>query len=167
MSGLARRAFAAASVGLILFVVAASIALGPAGPRVWLVVSGVLAAGAAVQAVGLAPADLGLALLFSLPPVLALTSGGSPTWLIGPLGALLFVAAELGALSWECQGGFPLRAVQRRRLVRGLGLGGAGFVAALLIDFAASRVPLGSAPGLVLAAAFVAAAGALVFRGWP
>lgn len=167
MSGPARRLLATASVGLILFVVITSIALGPAGSRIWLLASGVLAAVLALQSVSLRPADLGPSLLFSLPPVLALAAHGSPARLIGPLGALLFLAAELGALSWECQGGFPLRAVQQRRLLEGLGLSAVGLVAALAIDFAAPLVPLGGPAALVLAAAGLAAAGAIVFRGWP
>jgi hypothetical protein len=113
----ARVLLASASVALITGVVWLAVALGPPQGRLLLVGCGVLAVATAVQSVSAAPEDLTLAVLFTLFPLLALLGEESPTWMIGPLGVLLFLAAELNALSWDARGPLSYTAAQRRRLV--------------------------------------------------
>lgn len=165
MKRLPRILVASASVGLILTVAVTGIALAPEGAERWLFLSALVAVIAAIQGVATDPADLAAALLFSLPPVLALLTEGSPTWLIGPLGALLLLAAELSALSWECQGDNPLTTLTGRRLIGIAGLALVGLVAALVVGSVAPRVSLGGTAAVAVAAVALAAIGGAVFPG--
>ena len=128
-----RLATAGASVGTIAVVVVVAVAFAPATLGVWLSFFALLAVALALPGVFVEPRDLTWPLLLSLPPVVALLSDGSPTWLIAPLAALLLVAAELNALSWACEGPDPDSRIRIRRLgqigVMGVvGLGAAGVV---------------------------------------
>ena len=130
------RGLAAASVAMLALVVTVAVVAGPEHGRLWLILVGGLAVVVAVQSVFSEPGDLILALVLSLLPVVALSAEGSPTWLMGPLGVLLFVSGELNALSWTCRGPTGLSNVQRRRLlgvapVALLALGGALAVSAV------------------------------------
>jgi hypothetical protein len=153
-----------ASVALIAIVNVTAVALGPEHARVWLLVSGLLAVGAALQSIAWEPDDLMAALLFSLPPVIALVGHGSPTWLIAPLGTLLFVAAELNSLSWEFDGVAPEDDVLQRRL-RSIGMLSALGLGVSLVVYAAGALPApGSAVVIIIAASAVVALGRLLFR---
>lgn len=152
------------SVAIVAVVVVAAAALAPDGARPWLLLSGVLAVVAAVQGVASDPRDLATALLLSLPPVIALVADGSPTWLIGPLGALLLVAGELNALSWECQVARPIGPVKRRRLLATGQLASIGVAASLAVGVVARGPWPGGTATAVVAAAALAALGGVVFR---
>jgi hypothetical protein len=159
-----RNMLASSSVALIASVNGMALALGPEHARVWLLVSGLLAIGSALQSIAWEPDDLMAALLFSLPPVIALVADGSPTWLIGPLGALLLVAAELNVLSWDYDGVAPGDDVLRQRL-RSIGMLGALGLGLSLIVYAAGGLPApGSAVVVIIAAGAVVALGRLLFR---
>jgi hypothetical protein len=94
--------------------------------------------------------------------VVALAADASPTWLIGPLAAVLLVAGELNALSWELQGRKPLDAARRRRLLQIGGLGVLGVAAAALVAAAAAVPgPSGLAAVLLATVAFAALGGVL------
>lgn len=159
-----RLILASCSVAIIVLVVTTGAALGPESVRTWLLLSAGLAVITAVQAAASDSADLAPALLFSLPPVIALLADGSTTWLIGPLGAALLVAAELNALGWESHGTGPLSAMRSHRL-RSMGqLAALGLAASLLVALV-GRAP--SPPGTVaavVAAMALAALGGVVFR---
>lgn len=164
-----RLLLAVASVAIILLVVATGAALGPLDIRRWLVFSALLAVIGAIQSVASDQGDLTAALLLSLVPVTALLADGSPSWLIVPLGVLLLVAADLSALSWDCQGRERMTAVQRQRL-RDIAppalLALAGSLA--VVGVAAAPASGGALVGTVAAAAAavaLAAIGRLVFRG--
>lgn len=159
-----RLLIASAAVAVLVGVVATAVALGPEDIRKWLLLSGLVAGVAAVQGVGSDPADLAPALVFSLPPVLALLVDGSPTWLIGPLGALLLLSAELGALSWDCQREAPLNTIRRRRLRRVAVLAALGLGAALVVPAVALAPLSGGTAALVIAALAFAAVGPVLFR---
>ncbi|NIS33410.1 MAG: hypothetical protein GWN07_23095, partial [Actinobacteria bacterium] len=113
----ARVILAACSVAIIVVVNATAAALGPDDARPALLLCGLVALRGAVQSAASNPAGFTSALYFSLPPVIALLAEDSPTWLIGPLGALLLVASELGALSRELHGTGPIDALAWRRLL--------------------------------------------------
>lgn len=155
------------SVAVVLLVVATAAVLGPDGARSWLLVSGGVAVIAAIQAVTSDPADLAPALLFSLPPVIALLADGSPTWLIGPLGALLLLAGELSALSWDLTGTKPMSTLRRQRL-RSMGqLTVLALAASLLVTIVGrAPSPRGTVAAL-LAATALTAFGGVVFRRTP
>lgn len=124
---------ASMSVAIFAIVNAAATSLGPAAARMLLLACAIAAVGVAVQTAALELAVLKWALLFSMPPVVALAADGSPTWLIGPLGALLLIASEVCALSWEIRGVRPSAAILWDRL-RNIGvLGALGLVASLAI----------------------------------
>lgn len=155
---------AAGSVTVIGVVVYAATVLGPPDVRTWLMLCGIIAVLAALQSAALDPSDLAVALLFSAPPVIALVADGSPTWLIGPLAALLLVAGELNALSWECLGTEPTGGVVPRLL-------NIGRVAALgmAVSLPIGVITPGGVPGgalvVAVAAAVLALAGSAVFSG--
>jgi hypothetical protein len=132
-----RLVLASASLGFLLLVMLMAIDLGPDRARPWLMISSGVALIAAVQSVASDPRDLTLALVLCMPSVLALLAEGSPTWLIGPLGALLLLAGELNALSWDCHGVAELNPVTRRRLSRAGWLSGFALVAAVGVAFVA------------------------------
>ncbi|HLT89423.1 MAG TPA: hypothetical protein VKZ85_00655 [Woeseiaceae bacterium] len=132
-----RVVLASCSVALVALVVITGALLGPEGARTWLLVCGGAAVFAAVQAASSNPADLTPTLVLALPPVLGLLVGGSPAWLIGPLGALLLAASELNALAWECGGADALSAAKRRRLVDVIRLVALGAGASLLVGLVA------------------------------
>lgn len=160
----ARVALACCSVAIIAAVVVVAAALGPDDSRPWLLFCGLLAVAAALQSVVSEPRDLAPALLFSLPPVVALLAEGSPTWLIGPLGVALLVAGELNALSWKSQAAGSSDAARPGRLLdvgqlAALGLGGSAAIAAL------GRISvLEGTAAVVAAAAAIATVGFIVFR---
>lgn len=159
-----RVALGIGSVAIVAVVVVAAAALAPEEARPWLLLSGVLAVVAGVQGVASDPSDLATALLLSLPPVIALVADGSPTWMIGPLGALLLVAGELNVLSWECQVARPIGPVNRRRLVSTGQLASMGVAASLAVGLVARGPWPGGMAAAAVAAAALAALGGVVFR---
>lgn len=159
-----RLILASCSVAIVLLVVTTATALGPDGARPWLLVSGSIAVITAIQAAASDPADLAPALLFSLPPVIALLADGSPTWLVGPLGACLLLAGELSALSWESQGTRPLSAVRQHRLRGTAQLVSLGLIASLGVAMV-GRIPSpGGTVAVVVSAAALAALARVLFR---
>lgn len=155
--------FASCSVTIIIVVNLTAVLLGPIAVRPLLVVSGLIAASVAVQSVRWNPAGLAPALYFSLPQVIAMLAGESPAWLIGPLGASLFIAAELHALSWECRGSGPIDALARRRMLNIGQLGGLGLVASLAVPAVAAGPSPGGTAAVVIAAIALAVLARVTF----
>lgn len=96
-----RMAIAVTAVGLVGGVAVTAAMLNAPGTRSWLLVCAVVATGMAVQAVTSEPRDLIPALVLALLPVVGLVSAESPSWLGLPFAALLLLAGELAALTWE------------------------------------------------------------------
>lgn len=157
----------AASVGLLALVNGVALALvtaGDAGPALWMY--GLLAVAAGVHAVVWEPEGLVAALLLSLGPLGALALGDRMGWMAGPLAALLLLAAELNAASWEFRGRGPFADVVRRRLASALRLAAGGAVVAVVVVVAAGVGPsLGGTLSVLVAAAAVAGLGWVVFGG--
>lgn len=164
MTAPARIVAASGSVAIVAGVVVVAAALGPDDSRAWLLFCGLLATAAALQGVLSDPRDLAPALLLSLPPVVALASDGSPTWLIGPLATALLVAGELIALSWESRGTGPTSSLGPRRLLEIGQLAALALAAALAVRVIPPVPVLGGAAAVAVAAAAIAALGILVFR---
>lgn len=162
MTSRARFVLRSSSIVAVVIVVGTAALFGPRDLRVWLLLCGALAVIAAAQAATLDPSDLTPALLLSLPPVIALLADGSPTWMIGPLGALLLVAGELNVLSWESQGIGPASGA-RRRLLNTTRLAGLGLAAALPVALLDAGQWLSGTTAVLLAAGAIAGLGALVF----
>lgn len=160
----ARVVLASCFVSIIAFVVVVAAMLGPDEAQPWLLFCGVAALIAAVQSAASDPSDLGLALLLSLPPVIFLVADGSPTWLVGPFGALLLIAGELNARSWECEGAGPVSATNWRRLKDTGQLSSLALAASLVVGAVASGLSPGGAVAALLAATAIATAGLVVFR---
>lgn len=129
----ARVILASASLAILIGVALSGVLLAPERLRPWLWTSAGLAAITGLQSIASDPRDIGFALLFTLPPLIALTADGSPTWLIGPLAALLLLAGELNALSWACQAAGTMSPVKRRRLARAGQLTALGLVVAVIV----------------------------------
>lgn len=159
-----RAVLGACSVAIIGIVIVSAAALGPAAPRPWLISSGILAVIMAVQSAMFDPRELVLAMLFSLPPVLALVADGSPTWLIGPLSVLLLVAGELNALCWDAPSTGPLDAVKRRRLLRAGQLAGLGLAGSLLVMAVGSGPSPDGTLTVAVASLLLAVLGSAVLR---
>ncbi len=104
------------------------------------------------------------AYLFSLPAVLVLLATDAGRWLIGPLGALLLLAGELSAWSWEYAGVVPADPeVMSQRGLDVARLAGFGLLASVAVSVAGlGRLPGGSA-AVVVAAVAVAALARLTF----
>jgi len=161
----ARVVLASASVALITGVVWLAVVLGPSQGRLLLIGCGVLAVATAVQSVTATPEDLTLAVLFTLLPLLALLEEGSPTWMIGLLGVVLFLAAELNALSWDARGPFSFTTAQRRRLVDSLILTAVGSSGVLIVRLGEDGpFPTGTW-AVVLAGITLGALAHVVFKG--
>jgi hypothetical protein len=154
-----------ALASLLIFggVLVLAVALGPREGRILLLAFSLLAGGAAVQSVTSEARDLIPALVLALPPVMALAAPGSPTWLIGPLAVLLFVAAELNALGWECRGPFPMSFAQRRRLLDSLGLALIAFGGCLAVEAVVAGGVAGGRLAVTAAALVLGALGLVVF----
>lgn len=159
-----RVVLASGSVSIITVVVVVAAALGPNETQPWLLFCGVAALVAAVQSATSDPADVAYALLLSLPPVIALVAEGSPTWLVGPFGALLLVAGELNALSWACEGAGPMSARNRRRLLSTGQISSLGLAASLVVGAVAPGPWPGGTAAALSAATAVAMVGLIVFR---
>ena len=136
-----RTLLAVASVAAIALAVFVALGLGPRDYRAYLAVSGLVAVAMAVSSVSAEPRELLVALVFAVPPVMALTAEGSPSWVIGPLAALLLVGAELNALSWELGGAEAGREAMRARGMSIARVAVAGLVAAMVV-VAITRVTL-------------------------
>jgi hypothetical protein len=148
------------SVCAISAAIVVALQLGPRDIRVWLSVCGLVSVAMSVSSLVAEPRELLVALAFALPPVMALAAEGSPTWMIAPLATVLFVGAELNALSWEMSGPRTTHALVRRRLVGIGGMAGLGLVGALAVGAVARTALL--APSLAVAVA----SAALAALGW-
>ncbi len=155
-----RAILALSSIGIALFVVGAAILLGPRAVRFWMIVSGAIGLALWASSLTAEPWELLPALAFCLPPVIALASNGAPFLWVGGSAALLLMAAELNAMSWEWSS--PRTKFRSRPLLwlplAQLGL--SAFAASTLVGVA-STITLGSAT-----LAVVAASAALVGVGW-
>lgn len=151
------------SVAIIAVVVFTATAVGPERMRLWLLLCSIIAIGAALQSVALDPPDLTTSLLFSLGPLLGLLADGSPAWLIGPLAALLLLAAELNALSWAGQAEGSMSARHRRRLLNSGRLATLACVTAFAVSMIARTPVAGGTLALFLAVALFAALGGALF----
>lgn len=155
---------ACCSVAIVALVNATAAALGPDEARRMLLLCSIVALGIAGHSAAWNPAGFPAALYLSLPPVIALLADDSSTWLIGPLGALLLVAGELHALSWECRGTSPIDAMARRRLLNIGQLGALGLMASLAVALVASGASPGGTAAVVVAALALAALAHITFR---
>ncbi|BCJ36432.1 hypothetical protein Athai_39350 [Actinocatenispora thailandica] len=151
-----RLLLAAGSLGCVIVVNAVALALGPANARPIFACCAVLALAAAVFGLLARDDRFGLTLLASAPPVLGLLATDR-TWLLGPLGVLLFVAAELGAWSWEQRGAGTDPAPPARRVLRSAALGGIGLVVSLLCYAVGAVHPLAGTAAVFAAALGTAA----------
>jgi hypothetical protein len=151
-----RLGLAAGSLTGVVAANAVALALGPARGRPLFAICAVLALGAAVFAVLVRHDRFGLALLASVPPVLGLL-GTDRTWLLGPLGVLLFAAAELCAWSWEQRGAGTDPALPARRVLRSAVLCGGGLAVSLLCYAVGAAHPLAGTAALFAAALGTAA----------
>jgi hypothetical protein len=158
-----RTVLAAASVVLLLAVLVTALAAGPYLHRPWLAFCGLLALAMALPSITSEPKDFAWVLVFSLPPVAALVARGSPTWLAGPLAALLLVSAELNTLSWEWEPGGAFDRVRRRRLTEVAWVAGFGLAASLAVLMVARRPVMDGTIAVVAAAGGLAAVGWVVF----
>lgn len=149
---------------LIALVNAVAVAAGPVGDAHL----ALLACGLAAAAVGLQSAfwdsdTLGLALLLSVPPIVPLVASEVGQWLIGPMGALLLVAAELNLLGWEARRRGPSwRGMGSRATQIGM-LGGAGMGASLAVAAVGLGSPVGGLAALLVAAAALAILARVLF----
>ncbi len=142
-----------------------AIALSPAGTTSYLVIASVASAAFAIQAAISEPKDLLLALLLCLAPVLALVGEPSPSWLVGPLAAVLLLGAELNVLGWASLEDAPEDPIRARRLADAMRLVGLGAVGGLALS-ALTEVWRGAGVFVFLfAAGAVAALGWVVFPG--
>lgn len=157
----------AASVALVAAVGLSATRLSTSDSKVWLYFCVALAVATAFQSVASEPRDLTPALLFSLPPIMALVAKGSPTWLVGPLGVLLLLAGELSALSWEFHGEGPAVAVTVRRLRRTAPLVALALAAAVSVYVASRLLVVEGTPAFMAAAAALAGIGWVVFTRRP
>lgn len=164
MRSLPRIILGSCSVAIILLVVAIATALGPEGARLWLLVSGGIAVLTAIQGAASDPADLTPALIFSLPPVIALFAPGSPSWLIGPLGAFLLLSGELNALSWASQPARPMNSVRRHHLRGTAELVSFGLIASLVITMLGRGPSPDGTLAVLVAATALAALARVLFR---
>lgn len=157
----------AASVALFLVVNGLALIFvtgGDAGPALWMY--GILAVAAGIHAVIWEPEGLVAALLLSLGPLGALALSDQHGWVAGPLAALLLLAAELNAASWEFRGRGPFLMIARRRVASALRLAAGGAVAAVIVVVAAGvGPPLGGTLSMLAAAAAVAGLGWVLFGG--
>jgi hypothetical protein len=151
-----------ASVAVVLGVVGVALTLGPIGLRWWLLVFAVLAVAMAISGVLSEPRDLTPALLFSLAPVVALLPDDQATWAVAPLAALLLIAAELNALSWDADGLRGDGAVSRRLTQAGQ-LAGVGIVSSWGVAATARATWLGGTAAVFVAAVAVGGFGFIVF----
>jgi hypothetical protein len=161
-SGRRTLALGAVTAVLVTNLVAAVFA---GGELQWLLyASAAVATLTAVLAVTSSGEAIAGAFLFSLPAVLALLASDGGRWLIGPLGALLLLAGELSAWSWEYAGVVPAEPeVMSQRGLDVARLAGLGLLASVAVGVAGlGRLPGGSA-AVVVAAIAVAALARLTF----
>jgi hypothetical protein len=151
-----RLGLAAGSLTGVAAANALALALGPARGRPLLAVCAVLALGAAAFAVLVRNDRFGLALLASAPPALGLLATDR-SWLLGPLGVLLFAAAELCAWSWEQRGAGTDPALPAHRVLRSAVLCGVGLAASLLCYAVGAAHPLAGTAAVFAAALGTAA----------
>ena len=137
MTGRARMVIAAASIVSFAAAVLTSLRLGPIEGRIWLSVIGVAAIVLCFPSLLVSPRDLLATVVASLAPLMALASEGEPSWLIGPVAALLLLGAELNALCWEMQGPSALQSDARVRVSRIAALTLLGLAASFTVTIAA------------------------------
>ncbi|MQA92846.1 MAG: hypothetical protein GEU90_21920 [Gemmatimonas sp.] len=158
-----RMVLAIGSVAIFVIVNAAAIALGPSGPRVVLLLSGLAAVGFAVQSARWNRPALTSALLFSLPSIVGLVAENPPIWLVGLLGTALLMAAELNASSWSLRDGGPTEALARRDLLHIGQLGMIGLAGSLALGAPGLGPSLPGTAAVLLAATAIAALGWVLF----
>lgn len=159
-----RAGLALATVGIVGGVALTAAALNPAGSRTWLVVCALVAGAMASEAVTSEPRSLIPAIVLALIPVAGLVSEGSPWWLGPPMAALLLLAGEFSALTWE----HPARMWEDGSLMARLGesvvVTTLGLAAASVVSGFGSVKALGGTWAVVVASAGVVGLGLLVFR---
>jgi hypothetical protein len=163
MTGDPRVLLNGAAVVIFAAVNTTALMLGPGHGQAPLFLCALFAVLAAVQCASWDPALLTWALAFSIPPVLAVTAADGTAWLIGLLGALLLLAAELNTLGWEYHGTPPAAPSTRNRIWKITQVAGGGAAAALAIGVV-SRLPSPGGVVAVLAGAIaLVGVGRLVF----
>jgi hypothetical protein len=153
----------ASSVALLASVTLTAASLGPEIGRPVMTISALVAIGFAIQSAAWDSRVLPSALLFSLPPVVSLLGADAPTWLIGPMGALLLVGVELNAVSWLMPAMGPLDPLTRSRLLSIGGIGGLGLAASPAVWWVGSAPVGGGIAGVVVAALALAALAFVMF----
>jgi hypothetical protein len=152
-----------ASVTVLAGVNLSAASLGQEDGRPVLLLLALAASVAGIQSVARDPSALTWALLASVPALSGLLAEGSPTWLIGPLAALLLVAAELNALSWEIRGGQPVHALPANRLAYIGQIGALGLAASLVVGLSPSLPSPGGLPAVLFAAVALVILGIAMF----
>ena len=152
----------AASVAAIAVVVLVALPLEPRESRVWLSLIGAVAVGMSISSVIAEPRELLAALVLGAAPVMGLAGNGSTAWLIGPLGVLLLVGAELNAWSWELGGGTARERDPRRRVGAIMQLAVIGLLSAAAVAVAARSAPVGGLVAVTLAAVALAGLGSVI-----
>lgn len=152
-----------AGVAAVVIVDAVAVLAGTADARVVLALCAAVAVAVAIHGVTSNPSSIGWALVLSGPPVVALLTHGCPSWLIGPLAALLLVASELASLSWEFRGVSPDEAFTRHRLTNIVRLGAVAFAAAVLVGLVSVLPAPGGTVAVVVAAVALAALARVTF----
>lgn len=155
-----RALLAAAAVAAVVLVDAVAIVVGTPDARLLLCFSSAVAVALTVHGVTSKPVSIGWGLVLGAPPVVALLTHGRPSWLIGPLAAVLLLAGELGSLSWELRGAMPDEVLVRHRLMNVVRLGMVAMAAAVAIGL----VNLIPSPGGTAAVVVAALALAIVAR---
>ncbi len=158
-----RNLLAAASVAAIALAVLVALAVGPRQHRAWLTISGLVGVAMAFPSLFTDPRDLLPSLVFSLPPVMALVADPGTGWLVGPLGVLVLVGAELNAACWAAEGSSVLHGAVRGRLLRIGQLALWGLGASVAATLAARLTWLDSTLAVVVAAGALAGLATVVF----
>lgn len=159
-----RRTLALGAVTAVLIANLIAVLMG-GGELQWLVyASAAVATLTAVLAVVTSGEAIAGAFVFSLPAVLALLATDAGRWLIGPIGALLLLAGELSAWSWEYAGVVPAEPeVMSQRGLDVARLAGLGLLASVAVSIAGLGRLQGGSAAVVVAAVAVAALARLTF----
>lgn len=154
---------AIAAVALVILVDVVATVLVDHEAQVALIFCCFAAVATAIHTVARNLDSLSWMLVLSLPPVISLLLADSPTWLMGPLGALLFAACELAVLSWEFRGVAPDDALARRRAVNIAQLASLGLAASIVVSLASLAPSPGGTTAIVVATIALAGLARITF----
>ena len=160
-----RTLIAAASVAASALAVLVALSVGTGPHRVWLTISGLVGVALVFPSLFTDPRELLPALVFSLPPVLALVADPATASLAAPRAVLLLIGAALSALCWPPGGARATGDAGRAHLIRIGQLAVLGLVAGIAVTLAAGLTWLESTAAVVVASASLAGLAGVVFSG--